>query len=123
MNPLLSALVVLASLLVAPAAAQEPGKIGNHPRFEPDRMARLALDYLEGHGVQQSDTLALEWWIIAQTIGCPIIEHITPQTTFYCGDALAAAEVQLSVLEDRMTPDQIAQAENMAREWLEAHPQ
>ena len=53
MKPLLSALVVLVSLLAAPASAQEPGEIGNHPIFDPDRMARLALDYQE------------IWWIVA----------------------------------------------------------
>lgn len=122
MQLLLPALVVLVLLLAVPASAQERSEVVGHPIFEPDRKAALALDYLEGRGVQQSDTEALKWWNIARAIERPI-ERITPETPFRCGYEMAIAEMQLSVLEERMTHDQIAQAKHMAREWLEAHPQ
>jgi hypothetical protein len=121
MKLFLPALVILVSLLAAPATAQERTVIVNQTIFEPDRKAGLALDYLEGRGGRQDDTQALKWWIVARAIERPI-ERITPETPFRCGYEMAAAAVQLNVLEDRMTPDQIVKAQNMAREWLGAHP-
>jgi len=122
MKLLLTTLVVLVSLLAAPTSAQERSEVVGHPIFEPDRKARLALDYLEGHGVAQSNTEALKWWIIARSLEQPI-ERITPETPFRCGYEMAMLEGTFAAMEERMAHNQIAQAENMAHEWLGAHPQ
>ena len=124
-------IVLIFFLLATPTAAQDHRSftvqatlnqpILSHPQSESERIARLALDYLEGRGVQQSDTEALKWWIIARAIQRPI-ERITPETPFICGYEMAIAEAHLSPLEWTMPHDQIAQAGSMAREWLEAHP-
>jgi len=109
-------------LLAAPALAQERADYPNHPIFEADRKAHLAINYLEGRGVQKSNTEALKWWIIARALERPI-EHINSETPFRCGYEMAVLEAMFAALEERMPDHQIAQAQSIAREWLEAHPQ
>lgn len=124
--------VLIFFLLATPTAAQDHRSFAvqailnqpilSHPQSESEQKARLALDYLEGRGVKQSDTVALKWWLISQAIQRPI-ERITPETPFICGYDMALAEGQLSPLEWTMPHDQIVQAETMAREWLVTHSQ
>jgi len=60
--------------------------------------------YYAGHGVPQDNVLAHMWFNLAAVGGNPI--------ALKGRDEVAA----------NMAPDQIAEAQKMAREWLAAHP-
>jgi TPR repeat protein len=60
--------------------------------------------YAEGEGVPEDDVLAYMWYNLAAAQG------------------LEAAQSGKDFLEQQMTREQIAEAQRLSREWLEAHP-
>jgi hypothetical protein len=65
---------------------------------------QLGYLYANGEGVPEDYVLAYMWYNLAQAQG------------------LGPAGSNKDRLEERMTPAQIAEAQRMSREWLEAHP-
>jgi len=72
---------------------------------DPDSQAMLGVMYYIGEGVPQDYVLAHMWHNLATAHGSPLSGNLR--------DDIALM----------MTPDQIAEAQRMAREWLEKHPQ
>jgi len=64
----------------------------------------LGFMYELGEGVPADDVLAYMWWNLAAAQG-----HENAQDN-------------KDIIEQQMTRDQIAEAQRMSREWLEAHP-
>ena len=60
--------------------------------------------YANGEGVPEDDLLAYMWWNLAAAQGNETAQSNKAQA------------------ESRMTRDQIAEAQRMATEWIEAHP-
>jgi TPR repeat protein len=60
--------------------------------------------YGTGQGVPEDYVLAYMWWNLAAAQG-----H-------------EGAQSNKDILEERMTREQIAEAQRLSREWLEAHP-
>ena len=65
----------------------------------------LGILYRDGNGVPQDDVLAHMWFNLAAAGG----EEL--------------GKLSRNFLTKRMTPEQIAEAQRLAREWLAAHPQ
>ena len=68
----------------------------------PMAWTRLGDMYRDGQGVPQDDVLACMWWNIDADD--------------------EAAQQNKALLEERMTREQIAEAQRLSTEWLEAHP-
>ena len=64
----------------------------------------LGVMYANGEGVPEDDVLAYMWFNVAAAQG-------------YEG-----AQGNKDLLEERMTREQIAEAQRLSREWIEAHP-
>jgi TPR repeat protein len=64
----------------------------------------LGYMYMLGHGVPEDNVLAYMWSNLAAAQGDP-----------------DAPELK-NVIEEQMTREQIAEAQRLSREWLEAHP-
>jgi hypothetical protein len=64
----------------------------------------LGFMYDNGEGVPEDDVLAYMWWNLAAAQGDE------------------DAQENKDILESRMTREQIAEAQRLSREWLEAHP-
>ena len=64
----------------------------------------LGFMYELGEGVPADDVLAYMWWNLAAAQG------------------REGARVSKDIAESEMTPEQIAEAQRMSREWIEAHP-
>ncbi len=158
MKLLLPALVVLVSLLTAPATAQDFDK-GNAAYIRGDYAAALrelrtlaeqghakAQNYLgkmydKGYGVPQHYAEALKWYRLAAKQGNANAQynlgnvyglgHGVPKdyVQAHMWLNLAAAQgfrrafVYRERVAEKMTPADLSKAQNMAREWLEAHPQ
>ena len=60
--------------------------------------------YGTGQGVPEDIVLAYMWWNLAAAQGVEV------------------AQENKDIAESRMTREQIAEAQRMSREWLEAHP-
>ena len=60
--------------------------------------------YANGEGVPEDDVLAYMWWNLAAAQG------------------YEDAQGNKDILEQQMTREQIAEAQRLSREWLEAHP-
>jgi TPR repeat protein len=73
----------------------------------PDALVNLALMYLKGQGVPQDNVQALKWFTLAAGASS---ESEDP-------DLLAAAVKIRDLLGAKMTPEQIAEAQKLAREW------
>ena len=84
---------------------QEAAEKGN-----PIAQQELGNLYSSGHGVSQSDVLAYMWLNIAASR----FREGNPGRT--------AAVYRRNYLAERLTPDQRAEAQRLAREWDEAHP-
>ena len=105
-----------------------------------DAQYGLGLMYANGRGVPEDDAEAVRWWRLAAEQG-----HARAQYNlgymYRNGDGvprdnvlaymwwnLAAAQGHESaqnnkdIAESRMTREQIAEAQRLSREWLEAHP-
>ena len=63
------------------------------------------LSYASGEGVPEDFVLAYMWWNLSAVQGNDI------------------SQSNKEVFEQRMTREQIAEAERLSREWIEAHPQ
>jgi len=66
----------------------------------------LGTMYVRGRGVPEDLVLAYMWWDLSATQG---IE-------------LAQGNIEKGRIEQRMTRDQIAEAQRLSREWIETHP-
>jgi TPR repeat protein len=64
----------------------------------------LGTRYALGEGVPEDDVLAYMWWNLAAAQGSE------------------NAQDNKDIIEERMTREQIAEAQRLSREWLEAHP-
>ena len=64
----------------------------------------FGLMYATGEGIPTDDVLAYMWWNLA------------------AGQGHEGAQRNKDTLEDRMTREQIAEAQRLSREWIEAHP-
>ena len=64
----------------------------------------LGLRYALGEGVPEDDVLAYMWWNLAAAQGSE------------------NAQDNKDIIEQRMTREQIAEAQRLTREWIEAHP-
>ena len=64
----------------------------------------FGLMYATGEGIPNDDVLAYMWWNLA------------------AGQGHEGAQSNKDILEQRMTRAQIAEAQRLSREWLEAHP-
>jgi TPR repeat protein len=60
--------------------------------------------YSNGEGVPEDDVLSYMWYNLAAAQGNE------------------RAQSNKDIIEQRMTREQIAEAQRMSREWLEAHP-
>ncbi len=67
----------------------------------------LGLMYANGFGVPEDNVLAYMWYNLAAAQG---------------GEAVERAQSNKDTLEERMTREQIAEAQRLSREWIEAHP-
>ena len=65
------------------------------------------ITYINGKGVPEDSVLAYMWYNLAAAQG---------------GEAGERAQSNKDLLEERMTREQIAEAQRLSREWLEAHP-
>jgi len=65
---------------------------------------QLGLKYANGEGVPEDQVLALMWWNLSTAQG-----HETAQTN-------------KEIIEQRMTGEQIVEAQRRSREWLKTHP-
>lgn len=118
MRRLLPALAGL-SLLATPAAGRDLTLTGTAQDAE--TLAILAVDYLDGNGVEQSNIQALKWMIVARAHLRPV-ERITPGADILrCGYIFTNADDRIWALESVMSPTEIAQAQRIAAQWLEAH--
>jgi TPR repeat protein len=111
----------------------------------PHAQLNLALAYHEGSGVPQNYTAAARWYEAAADAGITEAQvslgfmyaqgEGVPQdyarahmwfnlaaASFPAGDIRDFAVTQRDNVAARMTPDQIAEAQSLAREWLEQHP-
>ena len=72
-----------------------------------DGLSQMSLSflYLEGEGVALDLVEALKWLYLAKN------------------SQIRGADMGIDLTEQKMTPAQIAEAQRLAREWLEAHPQ
>ncbi|MFN9027415.1 MAG: tetratricopeptide repeat protein, partial [Akkermansiaceae bacterium] len=68
-----------------------------------DALLNLALCHLNGQGTVKNDMLAYTWFKICDSYKDYDLESI------------------LTVLEKRMSPEQIAQAQRLISEWVEKH--
>ena len=66
--------------------------------------ANLGFMYANGEGVPEDDVLAYMWWNLAAAQG------------------YENAQSNKDTIEEQMTREQIAEAQRLSREWLEAHP-
>ena len=66
--------------------------------------SNLGLMYAHGYGVPQDYVLAYMWWNLAAAQG------------------LENAQKNKDLVEKQMTREQIAEAQRLSREWIEAHP-
>ena len=64
----------------------------------------FGLMYATGEGIPNDDVLAYMWWNLA------------------AGQGHEGAQSNKDLIESRMTRAQIAEAQRLSREWLEAHP-
>jgi TPR repeat protein len=64
----------------------------------------LGVRYALGEGVPEDDVLAYMWWNLAAAQG------------------YETAQDNKDLIEERVTREQIAEAQRLSREWLEAHP-
>jgi TPR repeat protein len=69
-----------------------------------EAQASLGNMYARGEGVPQDDVLAYMWHNLAAAQGNEI------------------AQDNKDIIEEDMTREQIAEAQRLSREWLEAHP-
>ena len=60
--------------------------------------------YNDGYGVPEDAVLAYMWYNLAAAQG------------------IESAQTNKDIIEQRMTREQIAEAQRLSREWLEAHP-
>ena len=65
----------------------------------------LGVMYVIGEGVPKDNATTYMWWNIAASKGYP------------------AARKKLDILEKKMSPAQIAEAQRMTREWVAKHKQ
>ena len=65
----------------------------------------LGSKYGNGDGVPKDDVLAYMWFNLSGAQG-----HVSAQESE-------------DIIEQRMTPEQIAEAQRLSREWMETHPQ
>lgn len=95
--------------------------------------------YAQGHGVPRDNTEAVKWWrqaaeqgsaLAQDNLGLHYAEGVGVPQDFVEAhmwlDLAAAQGHEFAIagrdaVADRMTPAQIAEAQRMAREWLEAH--
>ncbi len=106
------AAVVLVAATVGVGTAQQESIDELRARAEQghaEAQFNLGISYTSGRGVPQDDVLAYMWFNLA-----------TSRSTGEDGDE--AAEVR-DRIATRLTPDQLAEAQRLAREWDEAHPQ
>ena len=100
----------------------------------------LGLMYANGRGVPEDDAEAVRWWRLAAEQGYAaaqnnlgdmyengqgVPEDHVPAYMWYNLAAAQGSEIAQSnkdLLEQRMTREQIAEAQRLSREWLEAHP-
>ncbi len=102
-----------------------------------DAQYQLGTMYYFGHGVPQSDAEAIKWFaplaeqgdiwpqfllgeIYAAGRGVPkdvVMAHMWFNLLAARGEAFSAVSRMRDVLEQEMTPDQIAEAQRLAREW------
>ncbi len=61
--------------------------------------------YYKGEGVPRDDVLAYMWFNLAAASGSN------------------SGQENREIVAERMTPDQIAEAQRMARDWMAEHPQ
>jgi TPR repeat protein len=61
--------------------------------------------YANGQGVPQDDDVAYMWWEVSASQGSE------------------TARGHMSIIEQWMDGEQIAEAQRRSREWIEAHPQ
>ena len=101
----------------------------------------LGMKYARGLGVPEDDTEAVRWYRLAAEQG-----HAESQwllgTMYEDGDGVpeddvlaymwfnlsgaqghVSAQESEDIIEQRMTPGQIAEAQRLSREWMETHPQ
>jgi TPR repeat protein len=96
--------------------------------------------YANGRGVPEDDAEAVRWWRLAAEQGYAaaqnnlgdmyengqgVPEDHVPAYMWYNLAAAQGSEIAQSnkdLLEQRMTREQIAEAQRLSREWLEAHP-
>ena len=101
----------------------------------------LGLMYVAGEGVPEDDTEALGWFRLAaeqgdagaqlQLAAMYVQGEVVPEDRVlaYMWVSLSAAQdeewaqMNKEMLEDTMTREQIAEAQRLLREWIEAHPQ
>ncbi len=77
-----------------------------------DAQVMLGLMSAEGLGVPKDDAKALQWYLIAAEQG----------DASAAADGLEAVWRSRDRIQQRMTPEQIAEAERLSRVWMEAHP-
>ena len=105
-----------------------------------DAQYSLGLMYLSGEGVPEDDVEAVRWWRLAAEQGLADAQFLlgvryaegegVPQDNVlaYMWYNLAAAQGNedgqdyKDEIEPLMTREQIAEAQRLSREWLEAHP-
>ena len=108
MKPIVAAVAVLVALVVCvPVQAQTPEIDALRARAEQGEVSaqvNLGDSYATGEGVPQDDVLAYMWYNLAAAQGT------------------RGAGRDMDDLEERLTREQIAEAQRMSREWLEAHP-
>lgn len=74
-----------------------------------DAQAYLGLMYANGEGVPQDDVQAYKWFTLA----------VANSDSKEFGEGAQAVLQSRNVLEATMTPDQIAEAQKLVREWME----
>lgn len=76
-----------------------------------DAQAYIAIMYSNGEGVPQDDVQAYKWFTIA----------VETSDSKEFGEGVQAVLQSRTELEAKMTPEQIAEAQRLAREWTEKH--
>jgi TPR repeat protein len=106
-----------------------------------EAQAYLGVMYANGEGVPEDDTESVRWYRLAAEQGFAVAQSYVgamyasgegvPEDLVYARmwfnlsatQGNETAQGNKEIVEQRMTPEQIAEAQRLSTEWLEAHPQ
>ena len=88
-----------------------------------DAQYNLGLMYLDGSGVPEDVAEAVRWFRLAVEQGHAVAQYVLARMMGEPSQGYEPARENKDIIEQRMTREQIAEAQRLSREWIETHPQ